>query len=302
MVRPSQKRVVVHYLGTTYPISERRACRTVRCARASYRYRHHRDPRTALRQRIRELAQTRVRYGYRKIRVLLNREGWAVGKHLVYRLYREEGLTLRHRPPRRRKAAIVRAHRPPVTRPNDAWTLDFVADQLVNGLWFRALTVVDVFTRESLAIEVGQHLRGEHVVTVLTRLAAQRGAPTRLWCDRGSEFCSQIVDLWAYHHQVRLDFSRPGRPTDNAHVESFNATLRRECLNAHWFESLQEAKERIEAWRREYNESRPHRALQDRTPEEFAKRVAENHLSEPPCGPISHSSWTRFARAGQLWQ
>jgi len=271
----------VTYLQTSYHVSERRACRTIRCARATYRYRSDREPRTALRQRIREMAQTRVRYGYRKIRVLLNREGWAVGKHLVYRLYREEGLTLRHRPPRRRKAVVVRAHRPPVTRPNDVWSLDFVADQLVNGHRFRALTVVDVFTREGIAIEVGQRLRGEHVVNVLTRLTAQRGAPTRLWCDNGSEFCSQIVDLWAYQHQVRIDFSRPGTPTDNAHVESFNATLRRECLNAHWFESLREAQERIEAWRREYNESRPHRALQDRTPEEFAKRVAENHLSEP---------------------
>jgi putative transposase len=222
-----------------------------------------------------------VRYGYRKIRVLLTREGWAVGKHLVYRLYREEGLTLRHRPPRRRKAVVPRAHRPSVTTPNDAWTLDFVTDQLTNGQQIRALTVMDVWTRESLAIEVGQHLRSEHVVQVLNRLTAQRGAPKRLFCDNGSEFRSQLVDLWAYQHQVRIDFSRPGRPTDHAHVESFNATLRRECLNAHWFESLQEAKERIEAWRREYNESRPHRALQDRTPEEFAKRVAENQLSEP---------------------
>jgi len=227
------------------------------------------------------MAQARVRYGYRKIRVLLNREGWAVGKHLVYRLYREEGLTLRHRPRRRRKAVVVRAHRPLVTRPNDAWTLDVVADQLANGPRFRALTVVDVCTRESLAIEVGQHLRSEHVVQVLNRLTAQRGAPKRLFCDNGSEFCSQLVDLWAYQHQVHIDFSRPGKPTDNAHVESFNATLRQECLNAHWFESLQDARERLEAWRREYNESRPHRALQDRTPEEFAKRVAENPLSVP---------------------
>ncbi len=183
MVRPSRRRIVVTYLQTFYHVSQRRACRTVRCARATYRYQRHRDPRTALRQRIREMTQTRVHYGYRKIRVLLNREGWAVGKHLVYRLYREEGLTLRHRPPRRRKAAIVRAHRPPVTRPNDAWTLDFVTDQLANGHRFRALTVGDVYTRESLAIEVGQHLRGEHVVNVLTRLTAQRGAPTRLFCD-----------------------------------------------------------------------------------------------------------------------
>ena len=272
--------MVVGYLGMAYPISERRACRIIRCARASYRYRSHRDPRTALRQRMRERAQTRVRYGYRKIRVLLNREGWAVGKTLVYRLYREEGLTLCHRPPRRRKAVVPRAHRPPATKPNDAWTLDFVADQLASGLRFRALTVVDVFTRESIAIEVGQSLRGEHVVTVLNRLTAQRSAPTRLLCDNGSEFCRQIVDLWAYQHHVRIDFSRPGKPTDHAHVESFNATLRRECLNVHWFESLREARERIEAWRREYNESRPHRALQDRTPEEFARAHAENDLRE----------------------
>jgi putative transposase len=227
------------------------------------------------------MAQVRVRYGYRKIRVLLNREGWAVGKKLVYRLYREEGLTLRHRPPRRRKAVVVRTHRSPVTKPNDAWTLDFVADQLANGQRIRALTVVDVFTRESLAIEVGQRLRSEHVVQVLSRLTAQRSAPRQLFCDNGSEFCSQLVDLWAYQHHVHIDFSRPGKPTDNAHVESFNATSRRECLNVHWFESLHEAQARIGAWRWEYNESRPHRALQDQTPAEFAKRATENLLREP---------------------
>ena len=168
-----------------------------------------------------------------------------------------------------------------VTKPNDAWTLDFVADQLTNGHRIRALTVVDVCTRESLAIEVGQQLRSNHVVQVLTRLTAQRGAPQRLFSDHGSECSSQLVVLWAYQPQVQIDFSRPGKPTDNAHVESFNATLRRECLNAHWFESLHEAQVRIEAWRREYNESRPHRALHDRTPAEFAKRAAKNSLCEP---------------------
>lgn len=139
-----------------------------------------------------------------------------------------------------------RVRRPPVTRPNEAWTLDFVADQLADGRRFRALTVVDVFTRESVAITVGQRLRGKQVVTVLNQLTARRGAPTRLLCDNGNEFCSQIVDLRAYQHQVRLDFSIPGKPIDNAYVESFNATFRRECLNAHWFESLHEAQERIE--------------------------------------------------------
>ena len=147
---------------------------------------------------------------------------------------------------------VVRAHRSPVTRPNDAWSLDFVADQLVNGHRFRALTVVGVFTRERRAIEVGQRLRGEHVVNVLNRLTAQRGAPTRLWRDNGREFCRHLVDLWAYQHQVRIDVSRPGKPTDNAHGASFKATLRRECLNAHGFESRHEANERIETWRQEY--------------------------------------------------
>lgn len=227
-----------------------------------------------MRQRIREIARVRMRYGYRMIWVLLKREGWTVGKKLVYRLYREEGLRLRQRVPRRRKAVAPRCDRLKPGKPNDAWTLDFVADQLADGRRFRALTVVDVFTRESLAIEVGQHLRGEHVVAVLNHLTAQRGAPKALFCDNGSEFCSQSVDMWAYHHKVRMDFSRPGKPTDNAHVESFNGTLRRECLNAHWFESLQEAKGLIEAWRREYNETRPHRALQDQTPAEFARAIA----------------------------
>jgi len=137
---------------------------------------------------------------------------------------------------------------------------------------FRALTVVDVYTRESLAIEVGQKLKGIDVVRVLQRISQERGAPKVLFCDNGTEFTSQVMDLWAYHREVRIDFSRPGKPTDNAYVESFNGTLRDECLNTHWFTSLEEAKEIIETWRREYNESRPHRALGERTPHEFANQ------------------------------
>jgi len=242
--------------------------------RGTYRYQSHKDPRTELRLRIREIAQARVRYGYRKILVLLRREGWKVGKYLVYRLYKEEGLTLRQRLRRRRRVAVHRRERRKPTAPNQVWSLDFVADQLADGRRFRALTVVDVFTRESLAIEVGQSLKGEDVVKALNRLQAQRGAPKMLFCDNGSEFSSQAMDLWAYQNGVRIDFSRPGKPTDNAHVESFNGTFRQECLNAHWFTTLREAQEIIEAWRREYNESRPHRALGERTPNEFACQVA----------------------------
>jgi putative transposase len=187
-----------------------------------------------------------VRYGYRKVLVLLNREGWKVGRYLVYRLYKEEGLALRQRLRRRRRVAVHRRERRKPTGRNQVWSLDFVADQLADGRRFRALTVVDVFTRESLAIEAGQSLKGEDVVRVLNRIKGQRGAPKTLFCDNGSEFSSQAMDLWAYQNGVRIDFSRPGKPTDNAHVESFNGTFRAECLNAHWFMTLNEAKEIID--------------------------------------------------------
>jgi putative transposase len=242
--------------------------------RGTYRYRSHKDPQTELRMRIREIAQSRVRYGYRKIRVLLNREGWNVGRYLVYRLYQEEGLTLRQRPRRRRRVAVERRERVKPSAPNQVWSLDFVSDQLTDGRRFRALTVVDIYTRESLAIEAGQSLKGEDVVRALHRIQSQRGVPKRLFCDNGSEFTSQAMDIWAYQNGVRIDFSRPGKPTDNAFVESFNGTFRAECLDAHWFTTLKEAKQLIEAWRREYNESRPHRALGERTPYEFAHQIA----------------------------
>jgi putative transposase len=265
---------VVHYLCGAYRVSQRHACRTAQVAESTLRYRSRREPRTALRLRIREIAQVRIGYGYRKIRVLLKREGWQVGKKLVYRLYREEGLTLRYKPRRRRCAATNRRERCKPTAPNQVWSIDFVADQLADGRRFRALTVVDVFTRESLAIEVGQSLKGEDVVRVLSRIGLQRAVPKTLFCDNGTEFTSQAMDLWAYHAGVRIDFSRPGKPTDNAYVESFNGTLRLECLDAHWFTSLADAKQIIEAWRREYNESRPHRAHGERTPHEIACEFA----------------------------
>jgi putative transposase len=227
--------------------------------------------------RIREIAQSRVRYGYRKIRALLNREGWNVGKHLVCRLYKEEGLTLKKmRFQRKRKAIRHREERFRALGPDQAWSIDFVADQLQDGRRFRALTVVDTFTREAVAIEAGQSLRGDDVVRTLNRSKNKRGVPKLLFCDNGSEFTSQAMDLWAYQNGVKIDFSRPGKPTDNAFVESFNGTFRAECLDAHWFTDLNEAKRIIEDWRQEYNESRPHRSLGERTPSEFASQIAAN--------------------------
>ncbi|MFZ0314457.1 MAG: IS3 family transposase [Candidatus Korobacteraceae bacterium] len=277
-LKPSGRRPMVDHLRDRYRASERHACRILLMVRGSYRYRSHREGWAELRMRIREIAQSRVRYGYRKIRVLLNREGWKVGKHLVYRLYQEEGLALKKRPQRKRKAIRHREERFLATAPNQAWSLDFVADQLQDGTRFRALTMIDVYTRESAAIDAGQSLKGDDVVRVLNQIKQQRGVPRFLFCDNGSEFTSQALDLWAYQNGVKIDFSRPGKPTDNAFVESFNGTFRAECLNAHWFGSLAEAKQLIEAWRQEYNESRPHRSLGERTPSEFASQYAASRV------------------------
>jgi putative transposase len=225
--------------------------------------------------RIREIAQSRVRYGYCKIRALLNRVGWDVGKYPVYRLYKEEGLTLKKmRRQRKRKAVKHREGRFVAKGPDQAWSLDFIADQSQDGRRFRALTVVDVFTREGVAIEVGQNLKGDDVLRTMNQLKKKRGAPKLLFCDYGTEFTIQAMDMWAYQNGIKIDFSRPGKPADNAFVESFNGTVRAECLDAHWFTDLNEARRLIEAWRTEYNESRPHRSLGERTPSEFASQIA----------------------------
>ena len=153
--------------------------------------------------------------------------------------------------------------------------MDFVADQLADGTRFRALPILELGRREALAIVVGQRLGAHDVVNALNILAAQRGVPKVIFADNGSEFTGRLLDLWAYHHKVKLDFSRPGKPTDNGFVESFNGSLRDECLDLNWFESLDEAKAIIEAWRVDYNESRPHMALEGQAPKEFAKRLME---------------------------
>ena len=264
---------VVDYVVASHGYSQRRACRLTRQHRSTQRKALRRDPRTELRQRMREIVTTRIRYGYRRIHTLLKREGWPVGRNLIYRLYREEGLCLRAKRPRRRKMAAHRQARCVPAQANEAWSLDFVHDQLSNGSKIRMLTVIDVYTREALAIEVGERLRGGDVVSVLNRLIYLRGAPRALFVDNGAEFTGQIVDLWAYHHKVRMDFSRPGTPTDNAHIESFNGSFRDECLNLNWFASITDAKSKIEAWRREYNESRPHMALMGLSPLEFARKI-----------------------------
>lgn len=225
--------------------------------------------------RIKDIANTRVHYGYRRVHVMLKREGWQDNVKRVYRLYQEQGLSLRMKRPKRNKSARLRQPKHLVTAMNQIWSMDFVADALFDGRKLRALTVVDNYTRESLAIDVGQSLKGEDVVATLNRIAATRGLPSTIKVDNGSEFISKVMDKWAYERGVELDFSRPGKPTDNAKIESFNGRLRQECLNTHWFLSLDDARSKIEAWRQYYNETRPHSALQWESPASFARQALE---------------------------
>lgn len=238
----------------------------LRAERSSYHYRGKGTDQADLKQRIKEIAETRVRYGYRRIHVLLRREGWAINGKRVYRLYKEMGLGLRKKTPKRRVKAKLREGRCAASRVNDVWAMDFVHDQLATGPKLRILTVVDTFSRFSPAVVPRFRFRAPDVVEVLERVCAQVGYPTSIRADNGSEFISRELDLWAYMKGVTLDFSRPGKPTDNAFIESFNGKFRAECLNAHWFMSLDDAVGKCEAWRRDYNEVRPHSAIGNKPP------------------------------------
>lgn len=244
----------------------------MKIARSQYYYKPHPRDDRAERSRIREIADTRVRYGMWRIHTLLRREGWLINHKKTHRIYCEEGLNLRSKRPRRSVAAAHRMERPDLSGPDEAWSMDFVADNLFNGRHLQALTVVDNFSRECLAITVDRALRGPDVVETMRQVVSQRKAPARIQVDNGSEFISKVLDLWAYENEVTLDFSRPGKPTDNPFIESFNGSFRDECLNLNWFLSLDDAREKIESWRQDYNEYRPHQSLGGMTPAEYVKQ------------------------------
>ena len=242
-----------------WEVSIRRACRVIEMDTSTYHYRSRRPDQASLKARIKEICATRVRYGYRRIHVLLRREGWDVNHKRTYKLYREMGLQLRNKTPKRRVKAKLRDDRHPATRPNEVWAMDFLHDQLATGTKIRVLTVVDTFSRFSPVLDARLSYRGEDVVQTLDRACSAIGYPTTIRVDQGSEFVSRDVDIWAYARGVTLDFSRPGKPTDNAFAEAFNSRVRAECMNAHWFLTLADAREKLEAWRRYYNEDRPAR-------------------------------------------
>ena len=222
--------------------------------------------------RIKEIAEARVSYGYRRIHVLLLREGWKVNHKRVYRLYKLEGLAMRKKKPRRRHVSGQnRSERSVATARNETWSMDFMSDELFNGNRIRLFTLVDNFTRESPAIEVARSIPARCVIEVLDRVVVNRGLPKTIRVDNGTEFTSKVLDQWAYSNGVKLDFSRPGKPTDNAFIESFNGRVRQECLNENWFLSLADARHKVESWRQEYNNERPHSALAQMAPAQFAR-------------------------------
>ena len=256
-------------------MSIRRACAAIAAERSSYHYKSRRGDQAGLKQRIREIAETRVRYGYRRITVLLRREGWLVNAKRVQRLYREMGLQLRNKTPKRWVKAKLREDRRPALARNEVWAMDFLHDQLYDGRKLRVLAVIDTFSRYCPALDVRQQFRGADVVEVLETVGRAVGFPKTFRVDNGPEFVSRDLDLWAYQREVTLDFSRPGKPTDNAFIESFNGKFRAECLNAHWFMGLDDARRKCEAWRRDYNEERPHSAIGHKCPAELMIGPAE---------------------------
>lgn len=236
-----------------------------------YRSRSRRDY-TALRRRLRELAGARVRYGYRRLAVLLRREGWKNNVKVIFRLYREENLGVTRRK-RRKRAAGIRVIPEAAVRANQRWSMDFVTDRLETGQAFRILTIVDQYTRECPTLEPGISLTARSVVACLERAVAERARPESITVDNGSEFAGRALDTWPYLNHVKLDFIRPGKPVENGFIESFNGKLRDECLNSEVFFSIEDARQKLERWREDYNHHRPHSALAWLPPAAFAKAL-----------------------------
>lgn len=246
-------------------------CRFVGVALSSQRYRSRRPPQAELRARLHALALERVRWGYRRLHVLLRREGQQVNVKRVYRLYREEGLAVRRR--KRKRVAVARSPMPAPTRINECWGMDFMSDVLVGGRRFRILNVVDTHSHEALVGEVDTSLPASRVIQALEEVALERGYPARITIDNGPEFRSAALDAWAYEHGVALEFIQPGKPMQNPFVESYNGKMRDELLNQHWWRTVAEARTAIAGHREDYNQVRPHSSLGDRTPRQFATEL-----------------------------
>ncbi|WP_157882830.1 IS3 family transposase [Deinococcus soli (ex Cha et al. 2016)] len=266
------KRRVIQEVRHLFGISERRACRVLGFHRSTQRHRATRDDRD-LADKLRTLACERPRFGYRRLHILLRRQGETVNHKRVYRVYRNEGLAVRKKT-RRKGEAHTRLPLTSPTRANERWSLDFVSDQLANGQRFRILNVVDDGTRECVLSYASTSIPGSTVARLLADAIRERGKPEVLLTDNGPEFTGRALDQWAYSQGIAHHFIDPGKPVQNAYIESFNGRMRDEFLNVHWFLSVPQARLSLAIWRRDYNVVRPHSSLGNLTPHEFARQLA----------------------------
>jgi putative transposase len=281
----------VAFARSEHGLSERTACKLLGVERSSYRYEPRPDRDVELREEMVKLARQKPRYGYRRLHALLERSGANQSQPLnvkrVYRLYREEGLSVRRK--KRKRLVRERAAEPRLTGPNQEWAMDFVTDGLATGRMVRILTVVDAYTRECVALEADFSLGSGRVTRVLERAIAERGRPAQVRSDNGPEFTSRRMIGWAEEWKVGLVNIEPGKPMQNGHVESFNGRLRDECLNTSWFRTLNDVRETLANWRREYNCERPHSSLDYRTPEEFRQQIGYADVESKVRFPHPHS-------------
>lgn len=277
---PAGRRDVVEHFRTEFGLSERRACRLAGQPRSTQRYVSIRSDDEQLLQRLVELAGERPRFGYRRLGVLLRREGFGVNHKRVYRLYRDARLAVRKKR-RRRVSQANRTVELVATRPNDCWSMDFLSDTLADGRAIRVFAAVDDHSKVSPVVEVDLSLPAPRVIRALDRAIEEHGKPAAVRTDNGPEFASKAFDAWAYRHGIEHQFIRPGKPVENAFAESFNSRLRDECLNLHWFDSVAHARELLEEWRNDYNSLRPHTALGDRAPLELLQPLAGGHGPRP---------------------
>lgn len=273
MVTPASKKEIVTHLTTSFNLSERAACKLIGLSRTAFRYQTTPCNDAPLRQRLKALATQYPRYGYLLLHNLLRQEGLVKNKKRTYRLYTEEKLQVRTK-----KRNKLERHRVVMFAPsviNERWSMDFVSDQLSHGRRFRILNIMDDFSRELIGQLVSVSISGCQVARFLSQLSESRGQlPKRIVCDNGPDFTSKAMFFWSQENRVTLSFIQPGKPTQNAFVESLNGKFRNECLNQHWFKTLSDAKYEIDKWRQHYNHQRPHSSLNYLPPVEFAKRVA----------------------------
>jgi len=262
-------------------------------ARSTYHYHPQERDDARLVKALHHLAHQRRRWGYRRLLVLLRRQGWTDNHKRVYRIYRQEHLQVPAR--RKRRTAKGRGQQPEIPlRIHQRWSMDFMSDQLANGRRFRVLNILDDFSRLCLATQADVSLPGMRVCRVLDHLIEQYGKPESILMDNGPEFTGKVLDEWAYEHRIRLDFIAPGKPMQNAYIESFNGKLRDECLNEHWFASLIDAQDILDFWRTDYNTQRPHSSLNDLTPTQFIQKQGQSlkHKTKSHITENSLNKWS----------